>query len=523
MTGNPDTVYRTSFQGKDAAMASQARPKRPTLVDETGIRRTLAGGKEAFETLGIGDAPVFLGLGPDPAVAVALAGSRPAACIESPEFAAALGPDWDAQIPGHWPRLSPQDLTPQRIAASRFFFYRQNARLLPSFWGPILARIQLALLPRPDRLAKSRAVILPHPANGLLEPEISRALGALGRPALPVCTGDCPAALAGLLGRQTPSCCLSINGAGLDDEGLATALLAEAGVALAIWFVDNPFHVLGRFRGTFWKHALLCVTDDSFLPALAALGAKRTMHLPLGAGNHFFGAAPAPGLDDRAVFVGRSAFAGRDTFFAGCRLPDGLAATARAMVAAGERPDFGWWTEKLGLPALWPGKAARLAGYGAETASLTLRAAVLEAVAGAAPLTVYGDAGWRELLPAGVARHGPVDYYGALPGLYAGAGVSVNATSLLLPRGLTQRHFDVWAAGGCLVTDATPGLDLFPARLTAPIAAQRPGAAGTVAARLLAEPALRADLAGAWGEMMAAGHRYEHRMAALLDRLEAVP
>lgn len=501
-------------------MAHMDRPNRAVVIDETGARRTLAAGETAFEALAAGARPLFLGLGPDPGVAAALAGGQPADWLECPDFEAAMGPDWLARLPAGWRRISPDELTPGRVRAARVFRYRQNSRLFPSYWGPILARVQLALLPGPDRTGRSPGVILPRPAKGLLEPEIARALTALGRPAIDIAPEACPAALAALLSRQTPSALLSINGASLDDEGISAALLAEAGIPLAIWFVDNPFHILGRFRGGFWKRALLAVTDDSFIEPLRQLGAEQTLHLPLGASAHFFSARPAPGLADRAVFVGRSAFAGRDTFFAGCRLPDGLTDTARAMVAAGKRPDYFWWAEKLGAGPLWPGKAGRAAGLGAETASLALRAGALAAVAGTAPLVVYGDAGWRDLLPEGVCLRPPVDYYGALPGSYAGAGVTLNATSLLLPRGLTQRHFDVWAAGGCLVTDATPGLGLFPAALTAPIGYASPGEAGKLAASLLAQPQRRADLAAAWREAIAAGHRYEHRLATLFERLE---
>ena len=501
-------------------MAHMDRPNRAVVIDETGARRTLAAGKAAFEALTTGGRPLFLGLGPDPGVAVTLAGGQPADWLECPALEAAMGPDWLARLPAGWRRLTPGDLTPGRVRAARLIRYRQNSRLFPSFWGPVLARVQLALLPGPDRAARSPGVILPRPATGLLEPEIARALTALGRPVIDIAPEACPAALAGLLSGQTPSALLSINGAGLDDEGISTALLAEAGVPLAVWFVDNPFHILGRFRGGFWKRALLAVTDDSFINPLRQLGAEQTLHLPLGASAHFFAAAPAPEAADRAVFVGRSAFAGRDAFFAGCRLPAALLDASRAMVAAGKRPDYFWWAEKLGGGPLWPGKAGRVAGLGAETASLALRAGALTAVARAAPLVVYGDAGWGDLLPEGLSLRPPVDYYGTLPGLYAGAGVTVNATSLLLPRGLTQRHFDVWAAGGCLVTDATPGLELFPAALTAPVRYASPGQAGPLAAKLLSQPNLRADLATSWREAIAAGHRYEHRLAALLERLE---
>ena len=501
-------------------MAHMDRPNRAVVIDEAGARRTLAAGEAAFEALTAGGRPLFLGLGPDPGVAAALAGGQPADWLECPDFEAAMGPAWLTCLPAGWRRLTPDELTPGRVRDARVIRYRQNSRLFPSFWGPVLARIQLALLPGPDQAARTPGVILPRPAKGLLEPEIARALTVLGRPAIDIAPEACPAALAALLARETPSALLSINGAGLDDEGISAALAAEAGVPLAIWFVDNPFHILGRFRGGFWKQALLAVTDDSFIEPLHRLGAARTLHLPLGASAHFLAAAPTPGLADRAVFVGRSAFAGRDTFFAGCRLPDGLTDMARAMVADGGRPDYFWWPEKLGAGPLWPGKAGRAAGLGAETASLALRAGALAAVAGAVPLAVYGDAGWRELLPESVTLRPPVDYYGALPGIYAGAGVTLNATSLLLPRGLTQRHFDVWAAGGCLITDATPGLELFPTGLTAPVCYASPGQAGALAASLLAQPRRRADLAASWREAIAAGHRYEHRLAALLERLE---
>lgn len=500
-------------------MASLTRPARFSVIDETGGKRTLAGGPGAFAAFGDGDRLIFLGLGPDPAEAVALADGRPAAYVECPAFAAAMGTAWARAIPDSWSRLDPAELASLRAGTARFSLYRQNTRLFPSFWGPIWGRVQLALLPRPETVPHSPTVLLFRDPSGMLEPQLARTLGGLGRPVADIPATDSAKAVAAVLGREKPALALSVNGTGLDDDGLVAELLRAAGVPLALWFVDNPFHVLGRFHSRFWQWATLCVTDDSFLAPLGALGAGHVIHLPLAASDHFFGASPAPGLSDRAVFVGRSAFAGRDAFFAGCRIPDSLAGQARAMAEAGERPDFFWWAEHLGLGPLWPGKAARQAGCGAEAAGRFQRAAVLAAIGQGAPLTVYGDPGWQELLPPGTDVRPPVDYYGALPGLYAGAGVSVNVTSQLLPRGLTQRHFDVWTAGGCLITDATPGLSLFPAKLTTPIGYAAPDAAGRLAAALLADPNQRKDLTAAWQEHIAAGHCYAHRLAALFTHL----
>jgi hypothetical protein len=502
-------------------MPSGERPQRTTVVDETGSPRALGAGPETFASFGRGPDAVFLGLGPDPAVAVGLAAGRPAAFVECPAFAVAMPPQWPQAIPADWERLEPEALSPARAARSTFYLYRQNTRLFPSFWGPIWARAQLAILPRPETAATTPAVLLARRRDGLLEPEIARALAACGRPVTDIPAEASGPAVARVLAGGKPSLFLCINGAGLDDDGLLFSLLAEAGVPAAIWFVDNPFHVLGRFRGPFWKKARLFATDETFLAPLRSLGAPSAVHLPLAAADHFFTARPEPGLADRALFVGRSAFAGREQFFAGCRVPADLLETARSLVAAGGRPDFFWWRSRLGDAPLWPGKAGRTAGLGAETASLDLRAGVLAALAEAVPLSVYGDPGWQALLPESAALNGPVDYYGRLAGLYAGAGVTANVTSLLLPGGLTQRHFDVWAAGGCLLTDATPGLPLFPARLTAPVTYATPTGAASLARTLLADPGRRAELAAVWRRLMASEHRYEHRLALLLDRSAA--
>jgi hypothetical protein len=500
-------------------MPTPLRPTRPRLADETGQMRTLHTGPEAFAVLGDGPEPVFLGLGPDPATAAGLVpAGTPAVYLECPDFAAAMPVSWGAAIPAHLRPIGLEALSPERIARSRFFLYRQNPRLFPSFWSRVLARIRLAGLPTPRANGRGPGpVLLARPRAGLLEPELARALDALGLTVVDFPAEEPLAALTTILSASIPSLLLCVNGAGLDADGLLFALLAEAGVPVAAWCVDNPFHILSRFRAPFWKKLHLFVTDDWFVTRLRELGAVCAHHLPLAASRHFFAAAPAPGLAEQAVFVGRSAFPDRDGFFAGCQPAEADLATARALLAGGQRPDFAWWLDRLGIrQPPWPGKAARLAGGGAEAAGLAWRKACLGAVAKAMPLAVYGDAGWRKLV-ADAALHGPVDYYGALAGLYAGAAVTLNLTSLLLPHGLTQRHFDVWAAGGCLVTDATPGLALFPEELTRPIVFDRPEDAGRLAKALAGDAARRAGLAAGWREELAARHTYEKRLTRLLE------
>ncbi len=503
-------------------MATAPRPQRTRIPDEAGRVRTLMPGADAFTVFGSGPEPIFLGLGPDPASAAALlAPGQAAAYIECQAFADHMSRAWLAAIPPNWTRLSPNDLTPDRAAQSRFYLYRQNPRLFPSFWGPIWAKVQLALLPPVDRAAPSATVLLARPTSGLLEQELARAFTACGRTVADIPPEAAARAVRDILarsGRPELFCC--VNAACLDDDGLVFSLLAEAGVPVAVWCVDNPFHIISRLRAPFWKKTHLFVTDDWFVAPLTDLGAASVHHLPLAAASHFFGAAPEPALAGRLLFVGRSQFPGRDGFFAGCRVPPEAQRQAQAMLEQGQRPDFGWWLHRLSLDAPWPGKAVRQAGLGAEEAGRAWRTAVLAALAREMPLTIFGDAHWRELVSQADVR-GPVDYYGPLPGLYAGADLTLNLTSLLLPRGLTQRHFDVWAAGGVLVTDATPGLDLFPAKLTASIAFDRPSQALARAKALMDDAALRVDLTAAWQELMSSRHTYEERMAQLLDMATA--
>jgi len=110
-----------------------------------------------------------------------------------------------------------------------------------------------------------------------------------------------------------------------------------------------------------------------------------------------------------------------------------------------------------------------------------------------------------------------VDYYIALPDLVARAACCLNCTSPLLPRGLTQRHFDTWAWGGTLLTDATPGLELFPPELTRPVTFRTPEEIAPLFRSLAGDATLRGELGAAWRELLRREHTYVHRMRRVLE------
>ena len=520
---------------------STPRPSRATVQNELGRRQSLLDGPEQFRTLcGHGPEVVLLGLGPRPEALQHLllgASAHTAAVryVECPNMAVELGPDWRARIPAGWTATDPQDL-PALAELARsgaiFHLYTPGPRLFPSFWQPILARIQLALLaqaptPRP------KLAWVPGDQGDLLRLELSEALAECGWTVRETATDGGPLDLSVqrelLAGGECPQLFLSVNFRGLDPLGEAAALLAASGAKIAVWCVDNPLHLLSGLKSRFWQELPLFVTDDWFVGPLRTLGAAQVHHLPLATRASDLDRQPAsPSHNGTLLFVGRSAFPGKEGFFAGCALPEQAFSEARTLLARGERPDFGWWLERLGIDEseqgqLWPGAQVRQAGYAAEETGKAWRTQCLTAAQqnlGNA-LHIYGDEGWRDLLPAGASIQPPVDYYTQFPDLVAGATCCLNCTSPLLPHGLTQRHFDTWAWGGTLITDATPGLNIFPPELTQPITYRTSEEITPLFRTLAMDPALRGKLGAAWRELLYREHTYAHRLRILLELIDA--
>lgn len=385
---------------------------------------------------------------------------------------------------------------------------------------------------------KKRTILAPRADGRLVSPEAVRAFERLGH-AVPLwepktlsATGvkklfALPPGRSGLAAH--PDLFFSVNFHGLDKFGETFGAFREAGVPVAVWCVDNPWNLLSGLRSDFWKESFLFVTDPSFIPGLQAHGARHVVWLPLAADEAVFAKAKTAPEDarhtpERVVFVGRSSFPDKERFFVGQNVPEALLLQAASLLEQGARPDFFWWLDALDAREreLWPGSTARRISLGAEETSLALRAACLHAAASLG-LAVYGDEGWKNLIPPGhtphVAVHPPLDYYTRLPAIYARAPFSLSMTSLLLPRGLNQRHFDVWAAGGFCLTDNTPGLELFPPELTEPVTFRTPGDIPDLVERFSRAPAEKTALAAAWRKHILAEHTYEARMRRLAETI----
>ena len=498
-----------------------ARPTRVKIKNELGKTRTLPGIENAFTRMGQGKEHIFLGLGPSPELLPHLAtGTGTTWFIECDRFREQMDRRWHERIPPSFQPIRPRDLTPERLAASSLWIHTPGERLFPSFWGPIMARVRLSLQPSP-RPPRTNIVLLPCTPNGLIVPELARAFEKIGLKPLLIPEDLATDQLTDLLARISPTLFVSLNMAGLDSHGSRYHIIKEAGTDVVAWMVDNPFHILSKCQGNFWKDIPMGVTDDWFIEPLRKLGGK-PFHLTLATDPHLFKPSDQHGNVDTpplVTFVGRTSFPRKQGFFAGASVDQHLLEAARQDIIQGQRRDVSWWIDQLGVTEFWPGHEIRNAGLGAEETALAWRKACLEQAAACTDLTIVGDAAWKTHLSHPFTLPPLLDYYGPLATWYTRAAITLNMTSMLLPHGLTQRHFDVWAAGGFLLTDTTPGQTIFPKELCAPISFKSPAEIPTLINRFTHESREKTDLRTAWQTEILAHHTYDHRVQKILDIL----
>ena len=440
----------------------------PRIKNEFRQLQSLGSGKSYFRIMGEGSQVLFLGLGPDPdLLSDLIVPEQKVYYLECPGFSEQMPADWSLAIPSSWTQLLPEDLNPAFLSQCRKIIYIPNLALYPSFWGPILAKSKSSFASE-SCLRNNKLVWISVEANSLLTTELTSSLNDAGYEVRHLSSGNLYQDLKNNIEDETPLFVLSLNFNGLDIYGECFYLLYDAEVPLVVWCVDNPFNLLTRFKSPFWKEVCLLVTDKWFVEPLKRLGAQRVKYLPLATCSDVFYPASLDhgiGLDNRLTFVGHSEFREKNRFFAACKIPLATWKKAQEMISYGSRADYAWWQKALDMDFIWPDQKMRNIAYGAEMTNMSWRALCLGKIAQYYPLTVFGDRNWINLLQDNIDIRGEVDYYKELPEVYQSSGYTLNLTSFLLPGGLTQRHFDVWAAGGFLITDHSLGLDLFPDEL----------------------------------------------------------
>lgn len=500
-------------------------PERVKLNDFSGAPFTLNPGASAWKELspGGGDKDlVLLGAAPGnleslPFAASALARNKKIYWLEAPETLAqlrknglCLPPKNKPWIPLHKEALAEPDFDGQ------IFFYEPGLRLAPDFWGPIIASLNIKKFSCHSRAAASALAWLPGNSGQLLHKELQSALAAngFGQIISELPDSPDPSSLEKIWRNKTPQFILSVNFRGLDSEGKIFEICQALNIPLAVWLVDNPWHLLSGIRYPWWKRANLFVSDGSFAADLRSEGAACAAHCPLAAAEHMWRKPPLK-LNDRPLFIGRSIFPKQKEFFGNMR-PDRKLEEEAALYLMSRRryPDYHWWQKKFN-EAPWPGKGGRKAGFYADYYSARNRAEWLKK-AFETKIRIIGDEGWKNIIPEGLVES-PVDYYGKLPEIYNESPAVLNITSLLLPGSLNQRHFDVWAAGSFLITDVTNGLDIFPSELADPIKAAQPEEFPIKFSFWQSHQSQRRDFIHSWQEHLKSSHTYVHRVEFIME------
>lgn len=501
------------------------RPKRFTLADFAGRPLTVPAEPDAWECLNPSNQSpdiLLLGIGPEnsatlPFIQEAEDCGGHVFWLESPELLAAYekAPCF-RQPPQEWTRIEARDVA-KFSQNCRVFFHKVALRLAPEFWLLLEGEARLAVMKRLPGHSTGLKVWLPGNDKLLLWPELNAASAEMGIQvdAHEVKAGEDPSLV---WQRGLPDFILSINFRGLDADGRIFSMARAMEIPVAIWLVDNPWHLLSAIRLPWWQKAEIFITDPTFIDGLQKYGAENVTFLPLACAQHMW----RP-IDNRAgeppLFVGRSSFPSKERFFSGLKIPQNLEAEAKKLLLSeNARPDFHWWQKKL-QTRLWPGKEGRLPGYCADACSTLNRANWLRQTP--ARMRIIGDSGWQALLPDRSIQ-APTDYYGSLPELYQTSMATLNVTSWLLPGSLNQRHFDVWAAGGLLLGDDIPGLDIFPEELTDAIRMKNPQDFVNRLAFYKDRPDKAMDLRIAWREELQKAHLYKHRLEKIMNRMKIV-
>jgi len=328
-----------------------------------------------------------------------------------------------------------------------------------------------------------------------------------------------------------PDFVLTVNHFGLDREGRLAGLLADLGVPLASWFVDNPALILHDYAHPGTDNTAIFTFDAGNLEAMRARGFAHVHHLPLATDPQRF----RPGLSTSApaTWASEVSFVGNsmtrpvaqtlDDADPDNALRAGYQAVAAAFGASGEtdvrtflaarHPDWRAALDRLPTPE----RRLALESLLTWEATRQYRLACVRATLGFAPLIV-GDQGWSEQLGTDAGwRHLPgLGYYDDLPRFYPLSAVSLNCTSRQMKGAVNQRIFDVPACGGFVLTDHREQMeDLFDLETEAAVY-RNPEEIPHLLAALLADPARRSKISMAARKRILAEHTYEMRLRRLL-------
>lgn len=332
-----------------------------------------------------------------------------------------------------------------------------------------------------------------------------------------------------------PDTLLSINFLGGDLEGPLRELLGKLRLSFATWFVDSPELILHGLSHRANPRLVLFCCDPDAQAKLGPLGFQDVHILPLAADSTRFDlktplTETAPALP--ISFVGATWVDKLGQTMRNFHFPRTLLHHYRAAGQALAQGDY-TGTTKTCLEERCPEFAAQLNDLGAKDQSGALHLACWEAnrvyrnncVARLAPFqpVIVGDRHWsRQLAPlaAQFTLHPPVGYYTPdLARLYRGSAINFACSGTQMPGAVTQRAFDVPAAGGFLLTDRRRQMDELFEMGVESVCYDQPEDIEDAVQRWSKDRERAMNVTRAARKRIASEHTYLHRVQRMLDIL----
>lgn len=270
-----------------------------------------------------------------------------------------------------------------------------------------------------------------------------------------------------VLAEFKPDFIFTINLWGFDREGKLVEILTHFKIPFVCWFVDNPLPLLARKNDNASEFGLYLLWDRHYIRDMETLGFPNVEYLPYAADSTIF-YPPSHSISKRypVSFVGNSLNniieerlkeIGTEKYL--MRVYSKLTQNPphfssdygetidliQKEIEENKFKDKDLASLEVAVNSKWTQKR---------------RVGALLALEEFKP-HVFGDKGWKELLPPSFNLHSEVNYHKELPEIYLTTEINLNVSNVQLKNSANQRLFDVCACGSFLLTDHSLAVQRF--------------------------------------------------------------
>ncbi|GHV11981.1 hypothetical protein AGMMS49938_03670 [Fibrobacterales bacterium] len=311
-----------------------------------------------------------------------------------------------------------------------------------------------------------------------------------------------------------PSLVLSVNGKGIDSEGILINVCKRFSVSLHIWFVDDPRPIVCLYSKSQCENITVWTWEKAYIPYLKEKNFYRVAYLPLAGDPHlFYPSKINTPLQHNLVFTG-SAMA--SSFLD--EIWRHITYNKTEVLPIAENAAFQILTGAMTADQM-PGETKEESWFSSlaiHTASREKRRLCLEPLL---PLGLQfaGDPkGWRELFGNNIKTLPDIDYRTNLREHYSKGNIHINITSCQMPNAVNQRVFDIPLCGRFVISDNQNDLfELFSS--DAICAAATPEEYADLAKFHIANPNAKNEIVKKAQECIINNHTYKHRLSVILQ------